>query len=180
MSRRNEMIWSHSPALKTPKRSLMISSSEVWWGWQTERCTAPMTSLPNYKRSKVCNGLLRQLLQKIWDKEEVSESFARATFVMLYKNKGSTDDPSKYRCIGLLSHAYGSFSDQVSKFKRDKNLHGGNRIWVVETDQNPMEIERPFCLFLSFWYFIQNIGIYSLGRYKVRIFNEKLYCLYDN
>ena len=31
---------------------------------------------------------------------------------------------------------------------------------MVETDQNPMEIERSFCLFLSFWYFVQNIGIY--------------------
>ena len=25
---------------------------------------------------------------------------------MLFKNKGSSNDPSKYRCIGLLSHAY--------------------------------------------------------------------------
>ena len=25
---------------------------------------------------------------------------------MLYKNKGSTNDPTKYRCIGLLTHAY--------------------------------------------------------------------------
>ena len=34
------------------------------------------------------------------------EEFAKATFVMLYKNKGSSNDPAKYRCIGLLSHAY--------------------------------------------------------------------------
>ena len=25
---------------------------------------------------------------------------------MLYKNKGSPNDPSKYRCIALLNHAY--------------------------------------------------------------------------
>ena len=28
---------------------------------------------------------------------------------MLYKNKGSSNDPSKYRCIGLLSHAFKVF-----------------------------------------------------------------------
>ena len=29
-----------------------------------------------------------------------------AIFTMIYKNKCSPDDPSKYRCIGLLNHAY--------------------------------------------------------------------------
>ena len=59
-----------------------------------------------YKSSPVCKRLLRDLLKKIWLEEEVPVKFARATFVMLYKHKGSRDDPSKYRCIGLLGHAY--------------------------------------------------------------------------
>ena len=25
---------------------------------------------------------------------------------MLYKNKGSSDDPTKYRCLGMLNHTY--------------------------------------------------------------------------
>ena len=55
----------------------------------------------------MCKRLLRDLLSKIWLDEEVPVEFARATFVMLYKHKGSRDDPSKYRCIiGLLGHAY--------------------------------------------------------------------------
>lgn len=32
--------------------------------------------------------------------------FAKATFIMLYKNKDGSNDPRKYRCIGLLSHAF--------------------------------------------------------------------------
>ena len=59
-----------------------------------------------YKHNDLCNKLLRDLLKKIWRDEEVSVVFARATFIMLFKNKGSHDDPSKYRCIGLLNHSY--------------------------------------------------------------------------
>ena len=62
-----------------------------------------------YKHSKACRGMLRHLLQKIWLCEDVPTEFATATFVMLYKNKGSSDDPTKYRCIGLLSHAFKIF-----------------------------------------------------------------------
>ena len=59
-----------------------------------------------YKQSTICKDLLVKLLQKIWDTEEIPVKFARATFVMLYKQKGSKNDPSKYRCIGLLNHCY--------------------------------------------------------------------------
>ena len=59
-----------------------------------------------FKGSTVCQALLCELIQKIWREEEVPVEFARASFVMLFKNKGSSNDPKKYRCIGLLSHAY--------------------------------------------------------------------------
>ena len=59
-----------------------------------------------YKQSEICKDLLVNLLQKVWDTEEVSIKFAHATFVMLYKHKGSKNDPTKYRCIGLLNHCY--------------------------------------------------------------------------
>ena len=36
----------------------------------------------------------------------MSVAFARVSFRMLYKHKGSPDDPTKYRCIGLLNHSY--------------------------------------------------------------------------
>ena len=66
-----------------------------------------------YRRSKVCEGLLTELLQKIWDTDLVPEEFARATFTMIYKNKGSSDDPTKYRCIGLLNHYYKVLSQLI-------------------------------------------------------------------
>ena len=34
------------------------------------------------------------------------EALGVAVFKMLYKHKGSSEDPSKYRCIGLLNAAY--------------------------------------------------------------------------
>ena len=66
-----------------------------------------------FKRCPTCKKILLQLLQKIWSTEEVSVKFARATFTMLYKNKGSTNDPRKYRCIGLLTHAYKVMSQRL-------------------------------------------------------------------
>ena len=63
-----------------------------------------------YKQSPYCQTLLRQLIQKMWLEEEIPTAFARATFVMLHKNKGSKDDPTKYRCIGLLNHSYKVFN----------------------------------------------------------------------
>ena len=59
-----------------------------------------------YKCCPECKQTLREILQKIWVTEEVPVTFARATFTMLYKHKGSPNDPTKYRCIGLLNHAY--------------------------------------------------------------------------
>ena len=49
---------------------------------------------------------LFNLLHLIWEHEYVPPTLVRASFIMLYKNKGSVNDPSKCRCIGLLPHAY--------------------------------------------------------------------------
>ena len=59
-----------------------------------------------YKSCPVCMDLLANLIIKIWNTEDVPTDFAQATFVMLFKNKGSSDDPSKYRCLAMLNHAY--------------------------------------------------------------------------
>ena len=63
-----------------------------------------------FKVCPVCQQLLIELLQSIWRDEVVPTDFAKAKFVMLYKNKGSSDDPSKYRCLGLLNHSYKTLS----------------------------------------------------------------------
>ena len=50
--------------------------------------------------------MLFNFLKKVWDKESVPPNLALCIFVMMYKNKGSPDDCSKYRALGLLNHAY--------------------------------------------------------------------------
>ena len=45
-------------------------------------------------------------MTRVWIEECIPESMGTAVFTMLYKQKGSPDDPSKYRCIGLLNSAY--------------------------------------------------------------------------
>ena len=59
-----------------------------------------------FKQCPICKQLLVELLQLIWLTEEIPTDFAQAKFKMLYKNKGSKDDPTKYRCLGMLNHAY--------------------------------------------------------------------------
>ena len=59
-----------------------------------------------WKNSKVANEVLFQFLQKIWSKEKVPLNLVVCVFIMIYKNKGSADDFTKYRAIGLLNHAY--------------------------------------------------------------------------
>ena len=49
---------------------------------------------------------LYKLLKTIWEREYVPPALVRASFIMIYKNKGSTNDLSMYRCIGLLPHSY--------------------------------------------------------------------------
>ena len=56
-----------------------------------------------------CEAAARELfdlLHLIWEREYVPPALVRASFIMLFKGKGSVNDPSKYRCIGLLPHAY--------------------------------------------------------------------------
>ena len=54
--------------------------------------------------------ILFNIISLIWENEELPAGFDTANFVMLFKNKGSHNDPSKYRCIGLLNHAYKGYS----------------------------------------------------------------------
>ena len=76
-----------------------------------------------FKRSPKCNELLIKLIQKIWQSEQVPTTFAEATFTMIYKNKGSSDDPTKYRCIGLLNHAYKILSQCLLARLEDQTKH---------------------------------------------------------
>ena len=52
------------------------------------------------------SAVLFEFLQQVWRKETVPENLVVCIFVMIFKNKGSPNDCSKYRAIGLLNHAY--------------------------------------------------------------------------
>ena len=59
-----------------------------------------------YKASTSAFLLLYELLDRVWREEAVPVDLGVAIFKMLYKRKGSPNDPGKYRCIGLLNSAY--------------------------------------------------------------------------
>ena len=50
--------------------------------------------------------MLYEFIAQVWSKEHVPVNLAVCIFVMIYKRKGSHNDCSKYRAIGLLNHAY--------------------------------------------------------------------------
>ena len=75
-----------------------------------------------FKACPVCRSLLVQLLQKIWCDEAVPADFVQAKFVMIYKQKGSSDDPSKCRCLGMLNHSYKTLSQcLLVRLERETN-----------------------------------------------------------
>ena len=66
-----------------------------------------------FKYSPATKEVMFHIINRIWDDERLPPGFASANFVMLYKNKGSPNDPSKYRCLGLLNHAYKVLSNII-------------------------------------------------------------------
>ena len=59
-----------------------------------------------WKHSAVARDALYAFLRKVWSKEEVPKNLTVCIFIMMYKKKGSHNDCSKYRAIGLLNHTY--------------------------------------------------------------------------
>ena len=59
-----------------------------------------------FKNSTLAKHELFFFLRQVWRHECVPRSLALCMFVMIYKRKGSSDDPAAYRAIGLLNHAY--------------------------------------------------------------------------
>ena len=66
-----------------------------------------------YKYCPLLSDELFSLINRIWEEEVVPTNLAKAKFIMLFKNKGSTNNPKKYRCIGLLNHEYKTLSSVI-------------------------------------------------------------------
>ena len=67
---------------------------------------ADMIPAEVWKNSTVAKEALFEFLSAVWNKEEVPQNLAVCVFVLIYKQKGSHNDLTKYRAIGLLNHAY--------------------------------------------------------------------------
>jgi exonuclease III/uncharacterized C2H2 Zn-finger protein len=59
-----------------------------------------------YQRSPKAKAMLFALVKRVWREEDVPAEMVEGQFIMLFKNKGSSDDMSKYRAICLLNHSY--------------------------------------------------------------------------
>ena len=59
-----------------------------------------------YKSSAVARELLFEIVRMCWRGEDVSEELVQGVFVTIYKNKGSSEDFTKYRFICLLNHSF--------------------------------------------------------------------------
>lgn len=59
-----------------------------------------------YKFCPKVQDELFKIISYMWDNEVVPANLVSANFRMLFKHKGSKEDPSRYRCIALLNHAY--------------------------------------------------------------------------
>ena len=58
-----------------------------------------------WKNSKVTKDMLFMFLHLIWKKESIPPKLVVCVFIMIFKQKGSPEDCSNYRAIGLLNHA---------------------------------------------------------------------------
>ena len=66
-----------------------------------------------YRASESARNDLFQLIRDIWREEDVPAQLTRGVFCPFFKNKGSSEDMSKYRFICLLNHAYKMLSALV-------------------------------------------------------------------
>jgi hypothetical protein len=58
-----------------------------------------------YQNSPVCREKLFELADQMWRYELAPPEMVQGAFVCIFKNKGSSEDLTKYRFICLLSHA---------------------------------------------------------------------------
>jgi hypothetical protein len=69
----------------------------------------------SFRASAEAKADLFTLLRRIWREEDVPKDIVLAELITIYKGKGSSDDMTKYRCIGLLTHAYKVLSTLLLK-----------------------------------------------------------------
>ena len=59
-----------------------------------------------WQNSALAQNELYFFLKHVWEQECVPKTLVLCVFIMLYKKKGSRDDCTMYRALGLLNHSY--------------------------------------------------------------------------
>jgi exonuclease III/alkylhydroperoxidase family enzyme len=59
-----------------------------------------------YRLSTQAKGDLFALIRRMWLEEDVPSDLVLCELITIYKGKGSPDDFTKYRCLGMLTHGY--------------------------------------------------------------------------
>lgn len=95
------------PSERSPEDALKRAEFDVVVSKMPDRKAVGPDGVPAeaFKYSTNAKSALFEIINKMWDEEMVPTSFAKANFKMLFK-KGNPDDPSKYRCLGMLNHCY--------------------------------------------------------------------------
>jgi hypothetical protein len=82
---------------------------------RSKACGADGIPVEVYQLSPNARKMLYDIVKRIWREENVPDGMVEARFVMLYKNKGSSEDVTKYRALCLLNHGYKLLSSYLLK-----------------------------------------------------------------
>ena len=112
LSHRRKLKGPRCPLFRPQEQQMMywpdLNLTTLWTGSTTIKHCVQRTRTKYRSKSinKKCPQLADELfefVEFVWNQEVLPTNMAIARFVMLYKHKGSANDPSKYRCIGLAT-----------------------------------------------------------------------------
>ena len=80
------------------------------------KCTGhDQVPIEAYRLSAQAKGDLFALIRRMWLEEDVPSDLVLCDLITIYKGKGSADDFTKYRCLGMLTHSYKVLSTLLLK-----------------------------------------------------------------
>ena len=119
-----------------------------------------------FKNFPLIKDELFRLLRFIWGEEVVPKSLSTTKFTILFKHKGSSNDPSRYRCIALLNHAHrvlsyillgrlltpseGFLQDWQPGFRESRGWRDNSMIFKVMCDKMMAMVQALAAVFIDY------------------------------